>query len=422
MPKQAKPLTALEVKRLTAPGFHFVGEVSGLGLNVSATGSRSWALRFMVAGKRRELGLGGYPAVTLAEARTKAREAREAAASGVDPIEARRAARSAAAAAREAAKTFDDCVALFVAANESGWTNAKHADQWRNTLATYASPRFGSLLVRDVATEHVMAALEPIWTTKTETASRLRGRIEQVIDWATVRKYRDGPNPARWRGHLDKLLPSPRKVAPTVHYPAIPVAEVGAFMEKLRAVEGMSARCLEFAALTALRSGTVRSAEWEDIDLEAKVWNIPAAKMKMKRPHRVPLSKAAVDLLKALPKCEGVNWVFPSPQEGKTLSDMALTAVMRRLGVTGLDGKGERRQAVPHGLRSTFRDWAADRTNHSEAAAWAALAHSVSDPTKAAYLRTDSFEKRRKLMDNWAAFLGRVERDSNVVEFRRAAA
>ncbi len=422
MPRQAKSLTAIQVQRITDPGLHFVGEVPGLALNVARGGTRSWLLRATVAGKRRDIGLGGFPAVTLADARKKAREAREGISQGSDPIEARKAAQSAAKAAREAARTFDQCASAYIDTHESGWANAKHASQWRNTLATYAAPHFGNMLVREVDTAQVMAALGPIWATKTETATRLRGRIEAVLDWATVQRMRSGPNPARWRGHLSHLLPSPRKVKTPVHHPAVPVAEVGAFMAKLRGMDGTGARCLEFLALTAVRSENTRLATWSELDLDAREWRMPATRMKSKRPHRVPLSDAAVELLKSLPRFEGVELVFPGQRAGRPLSDMTLSACMQRLKVEGLDGAGERRQAVPHGLRSTFRDWASERTSHPPAAAEAALAHVVGDATEAAYARSDLFEKRRVMMQDWATFLGRVETPGIVVEFKRSAA
>jgi integrase len=280
------PLAPIDVQRLVEPGFHFVGEVTGLALSVAASGARSWVLRATVGGKRRDIGLGGFPSVTLASARKAARDARETIHKGVDPIEAGKAARSATKAARAAARTFDQCAAAFIAAKEPGWSNSKHAEQWRATLATYATPHMGELLVRDVATAHVMAALEPIWATKTETATRVRGRIEAVLDWATTREFRTGPNPARWRGHLEQLLPRARKVTPVVHHAAVPVRDAGAFMAKLRAAPGVSARCLEFVMLTAARSGEARAAEWSELDLDAAVWTVPATKMKAKRQHR----------------------------------------------------------------------------------------------------------------------------------------
>jgi integrase len=401
---------------------HFVGEVPGLALNVSQTGARSWILRASVGTKRRDIGLGGYPGVTLAEARQKARTARESIRQGVDPVEAKEAARSAVKARQAAAKTFDQCAASFIETKEPEWSNAKHAAQWRATLEAYASPVIGSMLVRDIGTAQVMEVLRPIWSIKTETAARVRGRIESVLDYAIVHGLRSEPNPARWRGQLDKLLPKPSKVAPVEHHVAVPIAEVGAFMAKLRDTEGMGARCLEFTILTAVRSGEARSARWADLDLDGKVWTIPAPKMKAKRVHRVPLSPAAVVLLKSLPRFADVPLVFPSRKSGSMLSDMALTQLMRRAAATGFDRQGNRAPAVPHGFRSTFRDWAAERTGHPREVVEQALAHVVANATEAAYFRSDLFERRRQLMDDWAGFLARVERPAEVIELKRRQA
>ncbi|MFJ2364551.1 tyrosine-type recombinase/integrase [Pseudomonas sp. NPDC087697] len=405
MPRKAIELNPLTVSRLVEPGLHFVGGIPGLALQVLPTGARTWVLRMTVGAKRRDMGLGGYPAVTLAQAREAAREARAKVRQGVDPIEESRAARSALKAAQAAALTFEQCTDGFLTAHKDGWKNAKHAQQWRNTLTTYAFPVMGSLLVRDIGLPHVLAALEPIWRDKTETASRLRGRIEQVLDWATVRGYRAGTNPARWRGHLDKLLPKPGKIAKVEHHAALPAGESGAFMEKLRQLKGMGARALEFAILTATRSGEVRGAKWAEFDLSAKTWTIPAERMKAGKEHRVPLSPAALALIKVLPKIAGSELAFTAPRGG-ALSDMTLTAVVRRMNVA----------AVPHGFRSTFRDWASERTNYPRDVAEMALAHSIGDKVEAAYRRGDLFDKRRKMMDDWAAFLSRLEQPGQVID------
>lgn len=405
MPKVAKELGALVVSRLTEPGLHFVGGVPGLVLQITEGGGRSWLLRVVVGGKRREMGLGPFPAVTLAQARDKARDAREKIHQGVDPIQKQREAQSALRASVAAALNFDQCAAKYIGAHEAGWRNEKHGQQWKNTLAQYASPKIGHLLVRDIGLAHVLSVLEQpadaddpsgptFWLGKTETAKRLRGRIEQVLDWAAARSYREGPNPARWRGHLDKLLPAPSKVAAVENHPAVPVGEVGEFMARLRAAEGIGARALEFVVLTAARSGEVRGATWQEVDREAGVWTVPASRMKAGKEHRVPLSPAALALLDALPRFKDVDWLFPSPRRGQ-LSDMTLTAVMRRMGLS----------AVPHGFRSTFRDWAAERTNFPREAAEMALAHAIGDKVEAAYRRGDLFDKRRQLMGAWAEFL-----------------
>jgi integrase len=410
MPKKAAPLNALAVSRLSKPGFHAVGTVPGLLLQVTPTGAKTWVFRVMVGTRRRHIGLGGYPETTLAMAHEKARQARGQIAAGVDPIEQRKASKSALMAAQAKEMTFEQCAAAFITAKESEWSNVKHAQQWRNTLATHAFPKMGRLLVRDVALPHVLAVLEPIWTTKTETATRLRGRIESVLDWATTRQYRDGLNPARWQGHLDTLLPAPGKVTKVEHHPAVAVGDAGAFMARLRQQAGMGARALEFVILTATRSGEVRGATWGEFDLAAALWVIPADRMKMKIEHRVPLSSAAVKLLQGLPRIEKNNLVFSAPRGGQ-LSDMTLTAVMRRMKV----------DAVPHGFRSTFRDWASERTNYPRDVAEMALAHAIGDKVEAAYRRGDLFEKRRRMMASWAAFLEKVEATGEVIPINKAA-
>jgi integrase len=412
MPKVADELTALQVSRLMAPGLHFVGGVAGLALQVSPTGSRSWTLRVMVGGKRRDMGLGAYSptGMTLAKAREGALSARELIRQGVDPIERQRAAQSALRAAVAEALTFRQCAEKYIKAHGAGWKNAKHAQQWENSLAQHAYPILGGVLVRDVKLAQVLAVLEPIWTTTNETAVRLRGRVELVLDWATARGYRDGLNPARWRGHLDKLLPRPSKVNGRAHHPAVPVGDVGAFMVRLRRAEGMGARALEFAILTAARSGEVRGATWGEIDLQAKVWTVPGARMKAGKEHRVPLSKAALAVLAGLPEGRPDDLVFPAVRGGM-LSDMTLSAVLRRMEVP----------AVPHGFRSTFRDWAAERTNFPRDAAEMALAHAIGDKVEAAYRRGDLFEKRRVMMEDWASFLARVESSAKVVHLAERA-
>ncbi|HEY2658327.1 MAG TPA: integrase arm-type DNA-binding domain-containing protein [Caulobacteraceae bacterium] len=404
-------MAPVAVSRLSAPGLYFVGGVAGLALQVLPTGGRTWILRASIGGKRRDMGLGGFPDVTLAGAREAARNARKQIREGKDPIAEARAAASELRAARAKDKTFEECARAYITAHEQGWRNAKHAQQWRNTLSAYAYPVIGSLMVRDVDLTHVLAILEPIWTKKTETATRLRGRIEQVLDWATARGYRKGLNPARWRGHLDKLLARPSKVADIEHHAALPFAQIGAFMQRLRAAHGMGARALEFAILTAARSGEVRGATWSEIDLKEAVWTVPANRMKMGREHRAPLSAAAVKLLKALPRIEGSDLVFPAPRGG-SLSDMTLTAVVRRMKVA----------AVPHGFRSTFRDWASECTNYARDVAEMALAHAIGDKVEAAYRRGDLFEKRRLMMADWATFCGQAQPEGAVISMTRKRA
>lgn len=402
MPRVAKAMTAMEVKRLAVPGMHAVGTVPGLHLQVLPSGGRTWVLRVTVgaqatgAQRRREVGLGGYPEVPLADAWQKARELRGKLKDGRDPVEERRAAKSALSAAAASTITFEDAALKYIAAHEKSWSNAKHAEQWRNTLKTYAYPHIGKLHVSDIGVPHVLRVLEPIWHEKTETATRVRSRMEHVLTWAKGRGYRTGDNPAR-KEALVAQLPEARSVAKVKHHTALPVADVPAFMVRLRGQEGAGARALEFAILTAARSGEVRGATWGEIDRENKVWAVPADRMKAKKEHRVPLTAAA---LKLIPRPEGAKddeLIFPA-QRGGTLSDMTLSAVLKRMEV----------DAVPHGFRSSFRDWAAERTNHPHEVAEMALAHVVGNKVEAAYRRGDLFEKRRAIMKDWEKFCGKA--------------
>lgn len=393
MPKIARELTAIEVSRLKAPGMHAVGGVPGLHLQVSEAGTRSWILRASVGGRRRDVGLGAFPAVPLADARRKAREVREQVASGVDPVLERQAAKAALIVAQAARVSFDQCVERFIEAKSGEWKNAKHRAQWASTLRTYASPIVGEIPVADIELPHILKILEPIWPEKTETASRLRGRIEAVLDWATVREFRKGENPARWRGHLDKILPSPKKIMVVEHHPAIAIDGLYGFIQSLRERKGVAAQALEFLILTAARSGEVRGATWSEIDLKNEIWTIPAARMKAGREHRVPLTERAIELIKAQPQGDATDAVFKPPR-AKFFSDMSLSAVMRRMGL----------DQVPHGFRSTFRDWTAERTNYPREVCEMALAHSIGNAVEAAYRRGDLFDKRRRLMEEWAKF------------------
>lgn len=384
-------LSALKIKALRKPGYHCDG--GGLYVQVSPALTKSWIFRFRWGPKQREMGLGSLDLVSLAEARQKAYLARKQVADGIDPIAAKRSDKTARILATLGTITFDAAVKSYIEAHGDTWKNAKHRGQWETTLRTYASPVIGLLPVGLIQLEHVLRILEPIWKTKNETASRLRGRIESVLDWCTVRKYRSGENPARWKGHLDHLLPAPNKVQKVVHHRALPIDDMPAFMAQLRQREGTAARALEFAILNASRSGEVRGALWSEIDLKAGVWVIPAERMKAGVLHRVPLSQSALDLLAQQPRFEDSDLVFPAPRGG-VLSDMTLTAVTRRMEV----------DAVPHGFRSTFRDWCAERTNFPRDLAETALAHKVESKVEAAYLRSDVLEKRRALMQAWADF------------------
>ncbi|MEX2122387.1 MAG: integrase arm-type DNA-binding domain-containing protein [Woeseia sp.] len=405
MPKQAKELSAFQIKRLKRPGMHAVGGVSGLHLKIKGETSRNWILRVVIGDRRRDIGLGGYPAVTLEQARTLAREARLQIREGIDPVAARRAAQDSLRTAEAKRLTFDQAALKCWKSKSREFKNKKHAAQWKSTLDTYASPIIGPLPVDQVELAHIVAVLEPIWTTKTETASRLRGRIESVLAWAKVSGYRSGDNPARWKGHLDHVLPKPTKVRKVKHYPALPWHEVPAFMRELGERGGMAARALEFLILTAARSGEVRLATWDEIDLDAKLWTVPGERMKAGLPHRVPLSEPAIRLLKALPHFS--PYVFGAPRGG-SLSDMSVSAVTRRMEVA----------AVPHGFRSSFKDWARSSTSYADEVSELALAHVSSDETRAAYARDELLPKRTRLMRDWAKFLNTVPRKADVTPIR----
>lgn len=393
MANKAKELSALVVNRLKLPGNHAVGGVAGLYLYVNESNARSWILRAMVGGKRRHMGLGGFPDVTLAQAREKARQAREVIAQGMDPIAERQANKSALLARQSLEKTFRQAVQSYLEVHGDTWKNSKHRAQWNSTIETYAHPVMGHLLLRDIGQEQILQVLEPIWKSKTETASRVRGRIESVLDWATARKYRAGDNPARWKGHLDKLLAAPSKVNTVKHHRALAVVETESFVTELRKRSGTAARALEFAIFCAARSGEVRGATWSEISIEARLWTVPAARMKAGKAHRVPLSDAALLALGERGEKNGVDLIFPASR-GKPLSDMSMTAVMRRMKV----------DAVPHGFRSTFRDWVGEHTNFPRELAEQALAHVLESKVEAAYRRGDALEKRRAMMNAWAVF------------------
>ena len=398
MPKIAKELTPLAVSKLRRTGLHAVGGINGLGLKVMPAGSRAWVLRTVVAGKRREYGLGGYPTVTLASARERARAMLDQLFAGIDPAVTKKQAKSALVAQRAKAVNFKTLAEQYIAQHEAGWKNAKHAAQWTSTLETYAFPTIGNMVAADIDTPSVLRVLQPIWTSKSETASRLRGRIEAVLDFATAKGLREGPNPARWKGNLALTLPAKRKISTVKHHPAVPVKDMPSFFKALRSREGMAARALEFLTLTAARSGEVRGAQWNEIDLTKKIWVIPAERMKAKREHRVPLSKQAIAILKVLPTKNTGTLIFPSTKPTTKLSDMALTAVMRRMEI----------EAVPHGLRSSFRDWVGEETAFPREVAEMALAHAVGNAVEAAYRRGDLFEKRQAMMEDWAKYLGRT--------------
>ncbi len=419
MPRRSNALTAAVVKN-AKPGRY--GDGNGLYLFVRSPAAKFWMFRYTMPGARmREMGLGragaGSADVTLAEAREKAAALFKLVQSGTDPLAQRdidsAAAKAAAQDAVVRAVTFRTVAQRYVAAHEASWRNSKHRQQWTNTLETYAYPFMGDLSVGDVSTPHVLAALEPIWTTKPETAGRVRGRIEAVLDYAKTVDLRQGENPARWKGHLALTLPARGKVAPVEHHAALPWAVIGAFLTDLRGQAGIAARALEYAVLTAARTGEVLGARWVEIDLTARLWTVPASRMKAGREHRVPLSEPVLAVLRAMAKLRTTDssdaLVFPGGRAGKPLSIMAMTMVLRRM---------KRGEVTVHGFRSSFRDWAAEATDHQSEVAEAALAHTLGDKVEAAYRRGDLFEKRRRLMDDWAKFCAQPARIGNVVALR----
>lgn len=425
MPRRAVGLTVIKAKN-AGPGRYADG--NGLHLLVRGPEAKFWLLRYTPrGGKQREMGLGRFASdddderkhggLTLRMARERASELRAIVRAGCDPIDQRRVVEAAAVAQVKpaASVTFSAAVDAFLDARDAGWKNDKHRAQWKMTLRDYAGPHMGTRAVRDIDTTHVLAALKPLWTSKPETASRLRGRIENVLDFARVQGWREGENPARWKGHLSVLLPAKSKVAKVEHHSALDWREAGAFLVALRAIDAISARALEYAILTAARTGEVIGATWGEIDLAAAVWTVPAARMKAGREHRVALSKPALAVLTAMAKVRastgGDALVFPGQKEGATLSSMALLMLLRRMSAAPVGEPPRWRDPrtgdpiTAHGFRSSFREWAGEATAHPREVIEHALAHGLRDKVEAAYQRGDLFEKRRVLMADWAAFL-----------------
>jgi integrase len=384
-------LTAKKIERERRPGRYADGH--GLYLIVQNRNNRSFVFRYERGGRERWMGLGPVHTVTLKEAREKAREARLLLLDGVDPLDRRAAQRAALKAAKAKAITFAEAAVAYHAQHEAKWRNRKHAAQFLSSLKTYAFPALGGLPVGGIGTPEVLRTLEPHWLDKTETMQRTRGRIERVLDWATVRQYRSGDNPARWRGHLSEALPKRSEVAKVEHHPALPYRELPAFMAALRQREGTASRALEFLILESARTGEVLGAKSDEFDLAERMWTVPAGRMKGGREHRVALSRRAVELLRALPSEEGNGFVFIGQRPGSGLSEAALAQVLRRMGRTDVS---------VHGFRSTFRDWCAEQTNFPREVAELALAHRVGDKTERAYLRADMFAKRLALAEAWA--------------------
>jgi hypothetical protein len=412
MGRAVEKLKALQVERLSKkPGLYNDG--AGLCLRVSSPTARSWVLRYMLDGKAREMGLGSYPDISLAEARVAASEARKLKAQGKDPIAVRGAQQAQERVEAARSVTFRHCAKTYISARAAGWKNAKTNAQWEAALEAYAMPVIGDLPVQAVDVALVHKVLEPIWSSKTETASRVRGRIEAILDWAKVRGYRHGDNPARWKGHLDNLFPTRSKVQKVEHHAALPYGEMGAFMATLRGQEGSGALALQFTILTAARTGEAIGARWDEIDLAKGVWIIPAKRMKAGREHRVPLSKAALAILRTRQKSGDESvFVFPGGKLGKAISNMAMLQTLRRMG---------RDDLTVHGFRSTFRDWAEESTAFPGTVSEAALAHVVGDKVEAAYRRGDLFDKRRNLMDAWAQYCNSPATGAKVVPIRPKA-
>jgi integrase len=423
MSRQSKRLSIKTVASRRKPGYYADG--AGLYLQVSKTGTKAWIFRYtrglntnphpkfpnaLGKPKQHEMGLGSLNAVGLAEARKRAEACRLLLVDGIDPRAARDSQKAQAALARASAVSFQRCADGYIAAHRSGWRNPKHAGQWKTTIETYCGPVIGALPVQAVDTSLVLRVLEPIWSTKPETASRLRGRIQSIIDWATVNGYRTGDNPARWDGHLKEALPALSKESRVQHHAALPYVQVGAFVQNLRTQEGTAARALEFTILTACRTGEAIGAKPSEFDLDKELWTIPAARMKAGREHRVPLSRRAIEIVRAQLKLDS-EYVFPGLKLGNPLSNMAMLALLKRM---------KRSDFTVHGFRSTFRDWAAEQTAYPHEVCEMALAHAVGNKVEAAYLRGELLQKRQLLADDWAKYCEQITKAGKVTPIRKA--
>jgi integrase len=399
-------LTDRKVQTAKKPGMYADG--GSLYLRIAAGGSKQWVFRYSADGRLRDMGLGSINTLSLAEVREKAREARKLRLEGKDPIDERRAQRAGALAAAAKAKTFRQCAEEFMHDNAAKWSNAKHGQQWRNTLETYVYPVLGDLPVATIDTPLVLKVIKPLWQRAPVTASRVRGRIEQVLGWATVHHYRAGDNPARWQGHLQHALPAKSEVADVEHHTALPYSEAPAFFAKLRQDSSVQARCLELLALTATRMAEATDATWDEIDFDNRIWTVPSARMKMGKEHRIPLSKAAIAVLKGMNEMRQSDYIFPGLRTGRPIGHNSVWKLGRALGAT------------VHGLRSTFRDWAAEQTSFPHEVCEMALAHAIPSAVEKAYRRGDLFDKRRKLMDAWASFCSHgADAGDKVVPIRR---
>ena len=435
MPKKAKPMTTLDINRLREPGRYAVGGVDGLSIKVekrNATAaddaplSRYWVLRLSVGSTRRELGLGSYPSVKLEAAREAARVLKDQAKMGQDPKVNRDQAVLKQLDLNSRRRTFKQVSDEYFDTIKAGFRSQKHADQWTNTIKTYALKKIGQLYVHEIEVHHILAVLEPIWTSKTETANRLRGRIHTVLAYARVKGYREGDNPAEWEGNLSKALKRPRKVTPVKHHPALPVAELPRFMAALAERDGVGARALEFTILTAARVTEVRRAMASEFDLEKKMWTVPAERMKAKKQHRVPLCNRAIEILKETGALKNGGLVFVGKTKTGVLCENTQNEVIKDLHDydVAIEGPGyldpiRQRVATAHGMRSTFKDWAITSTSFSWEASELALAHSRKDKTEAAYARDDLFEMRAKLMDAWQSFCSPQPANEKVVSLSK---
>ncbi len=394
MARQINKLSDRGVKAEKKQGRYADGH--GLYLQVSNSGSKSWLFRFMMDGKSRQMGLGSFGTVTLLEARDDALNCKKLLKDGVDPIQERDNRLTKQKAANKAVLTFKESTEEYLKAHSASWKSVRHAKIWKSSIERYAYPELGSMPVNQIEREHIMRVLKPIWLNKTETAKKLRGRLETILDWATVQDFRKGENPARWRGHLDKLLPKPSEVYNVKHFAALPYQEINGFMNKLRKREALSALALRLIILTATRSGEARNAIWAEFNMEQAIWTIPAERMKAKKEHIIPLSKEALSIIQSLPHMAGNDYLFVGNRSGKPLSDVVFKKLMERMGVTGI---------TTHGFRSTFRDWAAEQTSFPREVIEAALAHQLKDKAEAAYFRSNLLDKRRELMDKWGDYI-----------------
>jgi integrase len=419
MTRQLNRLTAIQIKNAKQKGLYHDG--GGLYLRVKESGTKSWLFCYRVGGRDREMGLGSENTVSLAEARIKAQEARKLLADKIDPLKARQEAEAKVRLEASKSFTFKECATQFIETNKSGWRSEKTLKEWPRFFEIYVYPVIGDIAIKHVNLDLVLKIIEPIWTTKTETADRLRSRMERVLDWARVRGYREGENPARWRGHLENLLVRPSKLNKVVHHPSLPYAEAADFVALLKEQPGMDAKVLEFTILTAVRTNEATKARWDEIDLKNRIWTLSADRTKTGKEHRVPLSEATLDVLQRVAKMSGHadlatanGWLFPSSKRGKPISNMAMLMLLRRI---------ERTDITVHGFRSTFRVWAAERTTFPREVAEAALAHVVENQVEAAYQRSDLFEKRKRLMDAWAKYCSAptlVENADNIVLLKSA--